>query len=250
MEQGIASSFPPIFDGHNDALLSLHLPARGGGRSFFERSAQGQLDLPRAQEGGFAGGFFAMFVPNPPGTGGNLEETTRFTADGYATPLPAPIELAYAQRTALALFGRLLRLEAESAGQLRVVRDVETLEACLRAGVLAAVAHFEGAEAIDPDLDALPVFYQAGLRSLGPVWSRANRFGEGVPFAFPASPDTGPGLTEAGKALVRACNALGVLLDLAHLNERGFWDVAALSSAPLVVTHAGVHTLCPTSRNV
>ena len=43
---------------------------------------------------------------------------------------------------------------------------------------------------------------------------------------------------------------MGVLLDLAHLNERGFWDVAKLSSAPLVVTHAGVHALCPSARNL
>jgi membrane dipeptidase len=244
------SPFPPIFDGHNDTLLSLHLPERGGERSFFARGERGHLDLPRAQEGGLGGGFFAMFVPNPPGTGGNPEETIRVTEDGYVTPLAPPIDLAYAQRTAMALFRRLIQLEAESAGRLRVVRDVAGLEACLREGVLAAVAHFEGAEAIDPDLDALHVFYQAGLRSLGPVWSRANDFGQGVPFVFPASPDTGPGLTEAGKALVRACGELGILLDLAHLNERGFWDVAALSSAPLVVTHAGVHALCPASRNV
>src|SRR3989441_12832449 len=63
----------------------------------------------------------------------------------------------------------------------------------------AAVIHFEGAEPIDPHLDALEVFYDAGLRSLGPVWSRANDFGEGVPYLYPHSPDTGPGLTELGK---------------------------------------------------
>lgn len=73
------------------------------------------------------------------------------------------------------------------------------------------------------------------MRSLGPVWSRPNAFGHGVPFKFPSSPDTGPGLTDAGKALVQACNQLGVLIDLSHLNEQGFWDVARISSAPLEV---------------
>ena len=58
--------------------------------------------------------------------------------------------------------------------------------------------HHEGAEAIDPGLEALDLWYAAGLRSLGPVWSRPNAFAHGVPFAFPASPDTGPGLTTAG----------------------------------------------------
>ena len=58
----------PVFDGHNDTLLDLYSPERGGGRSFFEWSDQGHIDLPRAKEGGFGGGFFAVFVPPPPGT--------------------------------------------------------------------------------------------------------------------------------------------------------------------------------------
>src|ERR1700759_669044 len=96
------------------------------------------------------------------------------------------------------------------------------------------VLHLEGAEAIDADLSNLEAFYASGLRSLGPVWSRPNIFGHGVPFAYPRSPDTGPGLTAAGKEFVRACNRLGILVDVSHLNERGFWDVANLSDRPLV----------------
>jgi membrane dipeptidase len=94
------------------------------------------------------------------------------------------------------------------------------------------------------------VLYEAGLRSVGIVWSRPNAFGHGVPFRFPSSPDTGLGLTDAGKALVRECNSLGIMLDLAHLNERGFWDVASLTDAPLVVTHTAAHALCPSTRNI
>ena len=71
-----------------------------------------------------------------------------------------------------------------------------------------------------------------------------------MPFRFPGTPDTGPGLTEAGRALVTACNELGIVVDLAHLNERGFFDVASLSSAPLVVSHAGAHALCPIPRSL
>ncbi|MBE3112125.1 MAG: dipeptidase, partial [Acidobacteria bacterium] len=77
-----------------------------------------------------------------------------------------------------------------------------------------------------------------------------NAFATGVPFRFPGSPDTGPGLTNDGKELVRVCNALGIMLDLSHLNERGFWDVAALSDAPLAVTHTAAHALCPSTRNL
>ncbi len=76
------------------------------------------------------------------------------------------------------------------------------------------------------------------------------RSDKGVPFRFPHSPDTGTGLTDAGTALVKACNNLGIMVDLAHLNERGFFDVAAISSAPLVVTHADVYAICPSTRNL
>jgi membrane dipeptidase len=110
--------------------------------------------------------------------------------------------------------------------------------------------HMEGAEAIAPDLDALFLFYDMGLRSLGPVWSRPTVFGHGVPFKFPGDPDIGPGLTEAGKDLVRLCNALGIMIDLSHMNEAGFNDVARLSASPLVATHSNVHALSTTPRNL
>jgi membrane dipeptidase len=118
------------------------------------------------------------------------------------------------------------------------------------AGAVAGVLHFEGAEAIGPDLDALHLFHAAGLRSLGPVWSRPTLFGHGVPFRYPSTGDTGPGLTDLGKALIRECNALRIMIDLSHLNEAGFWDVAKLSDAPLVATHSNAHAVTPSSRNL
>jgi len=211
----------PILDGHNDTLLHLYLSERGGGRSFFTHSENGHIDLPRARQGGFGGGFFAIFSP----------------------------DLSQAQLT-IAVAASLFRLEVESEGQIKVVRTIKELVRCLQLGILAIILHFEGAEAIDADLDALEVFYQAGLRSLGIVWSRPNAFGHGVPFKFPHSPDTGPGLTAAGRELVRACNLLGILLDLSHINEQGFWDVARLSATPLVATHSAAHRLCPSTRNL
>ena len=235
----------PVFDGHNDTLLDLFRPDRGGGRSFFERSEQGHIDLPRAREGGFGGGFFAVFVPPPPS-----QPRPNLSDPGALRELPPPVDMEYAQLTTLAMTGLLFRLERESAGQMKVVRTTGELEECLANGTLATILHFEGAEAIDPGLDALELFYNAGLRSIGPVWSRANAFATGVPFRFPSSPDIGPGLTEAGKNLVRACNRLGIMLDLSHLNEAGFWDIAKLSDAPLVATHSNVHALTPTPRNL
>jgi membrane dipeptidase len=88
------------------------------------------------------------------------------------------------------------------------------------------------------------------VRSIGLVWSRPSEFGHGVPFRFPSSPDTGPGLSDAGRALVRRCAQLGMLLDVSHLNAAGFADVARLGAAPIVASHSGCHALCPASRNL
>ncbi|HKO28973.1 MAG TPA: membrane dipeptidase, partial [Solirubrobacteraceae bacterium] len=124
------------------------------------------------------------------------------------------------------------------------------LDAARADGVLAAVMHLEGAEAIDPALEALETWHAAGLRSLGPVWSRSNAFGHGVPFVSPSSPDTGPGLSSAGLALARRCAELGILVDVSHLNEAGFWDLAGLDLGPIVASHSGVHALSAASRNL
>jgi membrane dipeptidase len=237
-----------IFDGHNDTLLNLHLPDRGKGRSFFERSDLGHIDLPRAREGGFGGGFFACYVPNPEDDGWTEESALTVTHEGYEVSGAPRLDPNYARDFADGLVEGLFGLQ--SGGGLRLVRTAEELEGCLREGIVAAILHFEGAENLGPDPGALEELYEAGLRSLGLVWSRPNAYAYGVPFRFPSSPDTGPGLSCAGKELVRECNRLGVLIDLSHLNERGFWDVAELSEAPLVATHSNAHALCPSSRNL
>jgi len=163
--------------------------------------------------------------------------------------LAAPVSQADAAAYASAAAGRLLALAR--AREVRIARTVADLDAAHDGdGPPAAVLHLEGAEAIDPALEALDTWYAAGLRSLGPVWSRPNAFAHGVPFIFPSSPDTGPGLTDAGHALVTRCAELGILVDLSHLNEAGFWDVARAEVGPLVASHSAAHALAPASRNL
>src|SRR5687767_572392 len=235
-------SMIPIFDGHNDVLLRLARKAEpdGGVGSFLAGDGAGQLDLPRAREGGFAGGLFAVFVPSHELEGDRYDIMREAE---YDIPLPAETELSYAQAYALQLISLLLRIARESDGNVRVCRSAPEIRVATQAGALAAVLHIEGAEPIDRDFKMLEVLHAAGLRSLGPVWSRPNIFGHGVPFRFPSSPDTGSGLTDDGKALVKACNELRIVIDLSHLNEQGFWDVAGLSDAPLVASHSNAHAL-------
>jgi len=228
----------PVFDGHNDAIT------REDAADFATGRDGGHLDLPRARAGGLAGGIFALFTPTPGA------ERIDFDRGGgrMEVELAAPIGPEIAAATTSQAAGRLLGLERD--GHLRIVRTVADLDAAREDGVLAAVMHHEGAEAIDPGLQALELWYAAGLRSLGPVWSRPNAFAHGVPFVFPGSPDTGPGLTAAGRRLVRRCAELGIAVDLSHLNEAGFWDVARLDGAPLIASHSGVHALCASTRNL
>jgi membrane dipeptidase len=229
-----------VFDGHNDVLERLGEPDGGGPSAFFERGDQGHLDLPRAREGGFGGGFFAVWVPTPG------EQMPR----GAPGALPPALDTVYALRYSMAAAAMLFRIEDKSNGQFRIIRTAAELQRCLDEETMAAVLHLEGADAIDTDLDALHVLYRAGLRSLGLVWSRPNAFAEGVAWQFQRSADTGPGLTGAGKELVRACNDLGIMLDVSHLNEQGFWDVVNITDAPLVATHSNAYALCAATRNL
>ncbi len=251
IETPAAAPLIPVFDGHNDAVLSYYgASGRGSRRSFFERGTEGHLDLPRMREGGFVGGFFAVWTPNDPaGQHPDLRQVDE-DGDGPDPRMPAPVDPGFALRMATSLTGTLFRLERESEGAFRIARDAAELRQGIAEGAVTAVIHFEGAEPIDPGLNALEVFYRAGLRSLGLVWSRPNLFAEGVPFGYPRSPDTGPGLTSLGKDLVRECDRMGVMLDLSHLNEKGFWDVAGISAKPLVATHSNVHAITACTRNL
>ena len=199
----------PVFDGHNDTLSAA---LRHPERDLATRQSEGHVDAVRAREGGLAGGFFAMFVAGD-GSGG----PGRPPPD---PPAPAgPIDPDHALRRTLHMLALLRRLEAR--GVLRVCAGADDVEAAMAEGVLAAVPHVEGAEAVC-DLEVLEVLHALSLRSLGLVWSRPNAYATGVPFAFPGSPDVGPGLTVPGRELVAACDRLRIVLDVSHQNEAGF----------------------------
>jgi len=239
----------PVFDGHNDLILRLLEEPGRRETIFLDDDAEGHLSLNRMKAAGFAGGFFAVYLPSPP-AGDDEDRQRMMQHPPYALPLPAPIPFDRAIGPAMAAMGHLLWMERASGGALKIVRSADELDRCIADGTIAAILHMEGAEAVDEGMEMLHLFHAIGLRSIGPVWSRPTAFGHGVPFAYPSSPDTGPGLTEAGMRLVRECNRLKIMLDLSHLNEAGFDDVAAISDAPLVATHSNAHAVTPSSRNL
>lgn len=230
-----------VFDGHNDVLLRLWQRQEDVVDSF--EGHAGHINAEACRTGGFKGGFFAIYAPKsrtpapmPLMQDGVLEE-----------PLPDPLDPGWALHATMSLAGIALALEA--AGHLSIVRSRQDLKAAWDSDRIACILHLEGADGLDIDLHALDVLYAAGLRSLGPVWSRPNAFGHGVPFAHARDGNTGPGLTDNGKRLAARCAELGILLDCSHITMKGFYDIADLG-LPVVATHSNVWDLCKSSRNL
>lgn len=230
------------FDGHNDALARLWAGGGDALAEFFE--PLGHINTVTCAEGQMKGGFFAFFSPS---------ERKPFTfGDSKGMPkeasLPPALKRSKALQSVIAQAGIAQALDR--VGAVEIVTLGKDLRPAFAADDrIAMVLHLEGADGIDADLMGLEALYGMGLRSLGPVWSRPNIFGEGVPFRAGADGDTGPGLSADGKRLVARCKALGVMVDTSHLTMRGFWEVGE-AGLPLVATHSNAWELCKTTRNL
>ncbi|WP_351118792.1 dipeptidase [Psychrobacter sp. SMN/5/1215-MNA-CIBAN-0208] len=239
---------PIIFDGHNDLLTRLWLSsAEDPVHDFIHASLPGHLDLQRCRKAGWMGGLFSIFLPpyayvknnhpekllNPSGLDSDSDSDPQQIVDICC----AQLELAQ-------------QLQARSDGQIQICTSLDQIQACQQNQQLAIILHLEGAEflAIKPDL--LDIFYDAGLRSIGPLWNRKSIFGDGLNAPFPHSPDTGSGLTNQGKDLILACSEKNMLIDVSHMNERAFWDTLEIINQPIVATHSNAHALCQQARNL
>lgn len=233
----LSASPQPVFDGHNDLLLRLWMQEEGDPvADFLQGAMNGHLDMARIRKGGFAGGLFAVFVP----PAGHMKQSKA----AYVEADHDPLAITEAQ---IAL---LHQIADRSEGKARICRTAGEIERCREQGVLAMVLHIEGAEALDNECSQLDGWIAAGLRSVGPLWNLQNRFGTGVTGGFPGSPDSGDGLTPVGIELLQRCNRKKLLIDLSHMNEKSFWQVAEVSDAPLVASHSNAHSICPQPRNL
>lgn len=208
---------------HQSIIIDTHCDTLGrvyeGQRRLGEQSTLGQFDLPRALTGGLTCELMATFMDTcRPGSG--LRQTLHYI-DVFYQELDAYPELA------------LLALTADDIVQAKAE------------GKVALMLSMEGAEGLGGDLRALRVCYRLGLRCLGLTWNRRNEAADGI-----SEGRSGGGLTEFGVELVKECNRLGILLDLAHLSAAGVQAVLALSDAPVVATHANCHALWPHPRNL
>jgi membrane dipeptidase len=238
----------PIFDGHNDVLLRLMRKAEpdGGATSFLAGDGAGHLDLPRARAGGFVGGLFAVFVP-PMELDAQRDDLMRQAE--YDVPLPKGASLRTRKRSR---FGWFRCFSGSRAAQKAPSASVAMSARSVRASRRARSPRSSTSKAPSRSTAISLCSKSSTRRALG----RSGRSGAGrtssgmASVSLPERARYRPRPDRRGRALVWACNELAVMIDLSHLNEKGFWDVAALSAAPLVATHSNVHALSRHSRNL
>ncbi|WP_080838828.1 dipeptidase [Cohnella massiliensis] len=127
---------------------------------------------------------------------------------------------------------------------IRLIRTAGDLQAAWDGGQTGALLSLEGADGLREQWWCLRLLHLLGLRLLGPTWNWANWACDG------AMEPRGGGLTRAGKRLVNECESMGILIDVSHMSERGFWDVAELSSRPFFASHSNVRAVREHSRNL
>lgn len=128
--------------------------------------------------------------------------------------------------------------------RMKLIRKAGDIVDAQSEGKIGAILSLEGADGLKGNLWALRLMHLLGLRLLGPTWNHANWACDG------AMEPRGGGLTREGRQLALECGRLGILLDVSHLSERGFWDVAELSSKPIFASHSNVHAHKDHPRNL
>jgi membrane dipeptidase len=141
-----------------------------------------------------------------------------------------------------------LYTEAEKSKRCVVCRTRQEISAALASGTIGFVITMEGVEPLGDDLDLLRAFYELGVRAIGLTHARTNAAGHGGIFA--ASGSLPKGLTPFGRDLVRECEQLSVIVDLAHINPAGFKDIVDLTTKPLIVSHTNSRKFYDVERNI
>ncbi len=207
-----------VFDAHCDTLGHAAAPEYRR-RDLTRWSKGGHLDLPRMKAGGINAQIFACF----PG----VDRLRANPTSGALQRLEA-----------------LYDLIARVPGQLTLVQTADDLARLTPDGPIGAILGLEGAEALDGQMSLLHTFFRLGVRNIGLTWDPRNAAADG------SGAGTDFGLTPFGRDLVQACNELGVMVDVSHLNAAGLEDVLEISSKPIIASHSNADAVYHHRRNL
>ncbi|MEJ5055342.1 dipeptidase [Sphingobacterium sp. MYb382] len=225
MGQQSASDFHKgliVVDGHNDVIYESIFP----GRDIGKRLKQGHTDLPRLREGGVDVQVFAVW------------------SDDKKFPKGKAFKHANAQIDALeAMVNKYPK-------EIALVKNSKEVQLALDAGKIAAIIGVEGGNMIESSVENLEVLYKRGARYLTLTWNYNLPWVTAAAIESKTSSDKGKGLSEQGKVIIKRMNELGMMVDLSHVGEKSFYDVMAITTKPVLVSHSNAYALMPHYRNL
>ena len=204
-----------LYDAHGDIWYDIVQHSQKGERDIFRK-----YQLPKFQKGGVMGGTFVMWIDPP-----HDEDPKRRIKE---------IEKAVKQE-----------LE-DAADILNIVRKYEDFEKGTKEGKINVMMGLEGLSYIGEDIDQINYYYEEfGVRTMMLTWNEENALASG----WPGDPERG--LTAKGKEAIRRMNELGMVLDVSHINDKGFWDILELSDGhPVIASHSNARAVSPHMRNL
>jgi len=205
-----------VFDGHCDTILRI----MNHKHSLVNRKSTGHLDIPRLKEGGINIQVFAVFIEDIYKQNNSLKRT-------------------------LQLIDCFFNEIEKNQDKISLITNYSQIKEINKKKKIAAILSIEGGEALEGDLGILRVLYKLGVRLLTLTWNQRNQIADGI-----GESRTGSGLTELGLKVIDEMNRLGMVIDVSHLSETGFWDVIKRSKAPIVASHSNCYALCPHPRNL
>lgn len=206
-----------VFDAHCDTPGKM----LRGSVDLAVRRPYHQVDIPRMQEGGISASFFAVF-----------------TSATNKTELEAV-------KSALEITDLIVEEVKRHPDDLVLATSTAEVLQAKRVGKIAIMLSLEGGHMIDSSMAVLRQLHRLGIRSMGLTHSASTpwaRSGE--------SPDGPDGLTEFGKDVVRECNRLGIVIDLAHAADSTFYQTLEISQAPIISSHSACRAIANSERNL
>ena len=214
-----------IIDTHCDTMGECI--ARSGGKITLQNNP-GHINMEKLRQGGALAEFFAIFIP------------TYDSGAGKGVTLPPYDYFQFVYQA------YLRELEANQ-DQLAPAMNGADIRKNQAAGKISSVLTVEDGVPLEGKMERLEEFYQKGVRLISLTWNYENSLG------FPNSKDPeimGKGLKQFGLDCVERMNQLGMLIDVSHLSDGGFWDIVRHSKKPFIASHSCCRALCNHTRNL